>query len=150
MESVKNTNGTLLNESEKNGKVKPYLWEKGVSANPNGRPKGAQNKITKTIKAVILDAFTELQKNHNTSLLGWAQNNLDDFYKHVAPKVIPLQISGDPDNPLLLAPATFAITPVLGALDEIETDEDGMNVIEEAEIIEDSDVDEMKEDSQQE
>lgn len=70
-------------------------FEKG---NP-GKPKGAVTKATKLVKEVFADVFTELQNDEKAKLLEWAKKNPTEFYK-LASKLIPIQLSGDSENPL--------------------------------------------------
>lgn len=70
-------------------------FEKG---NP-GKPKGAVMKTTKLVKEVFADVFTELQNDKDAKLLEWAKKNPTEFYK-LASRLIPIQLSGDADNPL--------------------------------------------------
>lgn len=72
------------------------LFPKGKSGNPNGRPKGSENKITKeikTVKATVLEAFHELQKHPKANLVAWGQRNPSQFYQ-VAAKLIPTEVTG--------------------------------------------------------
>ena len=69
-----------------------------------GRPKGATNKTTRIVKDVFADVFNELQtdayaKKKKADLKTWAKNNPTEFYK-LAAKLIPIQIGGDPENPV--------------------------------------------------
>jgi hypothetical protein len=63
-------------------------FEKG---NP-GKPKGAQNKLTKTVKECVLDAFNELQKDPKANLLDWGKKNPAMFYQ-IAAKLIPAELN---------------------------------------------------------
>lgn len=65
-----------------------------------GKPKGAVNKTTKLVKEVFADVFNDLQKDKVANLKAWAKKNPTEFYK-LSSKLIPLQLSGDPDNPIL-------------------------------------------------
>lgn len=67
------------------GKGKQF--EKG---NP-GRPLGTPNKITKTIREVVLETFNKLQDNPKANLLTWAEAEPTEFYK-IASKLIPMEI----------------------------------------------------------
>jgi hypothetical protein len=69
-------------------------------AGNNGKPKGAINKTTKLVKEVFADVFNDLQKDRTANLKTWAKKNPTEFYK-IASKLIPLQLSGDPENPLI-------------------------------------------------
>lgn len=60
-----------------------------------GRPKGTPNKTTKLVRETIAEVFDLMQHNDETSLLTWASRNPDDFYKIVAPKIIPNQLTVD-------------------------------------------------------
>jgi len=71
------------------------LFEKG---NP-GKPKGAVTKSTKLVKEVFAEVFAALQDGGPASLENWAKEQPTEFYK-LASKLIPTQISGDPDQPL--------------------------------------------------
>lgn len=57
-----------------------------------GRPKGSTNKVTKTVKEVVLAAFNELQEHPTSNILSWGINNPKDFY-NVAAKLIPTEVS---------------------------------------------------------
>lgn len=59
-----------------------------------GRVKGTPNKTTKLVRETIAEVFDLMQQDDKTSLFTWSKNNPDDFYKIVAPKIIPNQIEG--------------------------------------------------------
>ena len=66
-----------------------------------GRPKGSPNKIGKAAKDVIAQAAAELGGAER--LLVWAQEapeNERAFWTTIYPKLIPVTLSGDPDNPV--------------------------------------------------
>lgn len=63
-----------------------------------GRQKGVPNKLTADVKAMVLDALS--QAGGVKYLLAQAQTNPNAFMTLVG-KVMPTQISGDPDNPLM-------------------------------------------------
>lgn len=56
-----------------------------------GRPFGSMNKITKTVKEVVLDTFTKLQEDKDHNLLEFAKKRPDLFYP-IAAKLIPTDI----------------------------------------------------------
>lgn len=62
-----------------------------------GRPKGVPNKITSDIKAMILGALEA--KGGQAYLEQQAEKNPIAFMGLIA-KVMPTQVSGDPENPL--------------------------------------------------
>lgn len=64
-----------------------------------GKPKGAVNKTTKLVKEVFATVFSELQEDPKANLKTWGSQNPTEFYK-LASKLIPIQLSGDPENPL--------------------------------------------------
>ena len=53
-------------------------WQKGVSGNPLGRPKGAVNKTTGAIREAILAAFDQDQ------FLAWVQTHQTEYYQIVS------------------------------------------------------------------
>ena len=71
---------------------------KGQVANPLGRPKGAVNKLTRTVREAFEEAFEELQKDPAAphALGPWAKKNPDKFYL-LAQKLIPTQVQAQVD-----------------------------------------------------
>lgn len=67
-----------------------------------GRPKGAVNHATKLVKDVFAEAFNELQDDEDANLSSWGKQNPTEFYK-LASKLIPIQMAGDPENPLVFS-----------------------------------------------
>ncbi len=66
-----------------------------------GRPKGSKNKTTAAAKAVIEQAATEL--GGADRLVAWAKEDAQNekaFWSTIYPKLLPLQVAGDSDNPL--------------------------------------------------
>lgn len=63
-------------------------FEKG---NP-GKPKGAQNKLTKTVRETVLTVFNELQDQPAHNLTAFAKKYPRDFYQ-IAAKLIPQDVS---------------------------------------------------------
>lgn len=66
-------------------------FEKGKVANPAGRPKGAVNKTTASVKEAFKAAFDDL--GGAAALVEWAKGNPTDFYK-LASKLIPTELAG--------------------------------------------------------
>jgi hypothetical protein len=66
-----------------------------------GRPKGSQNKVGKAAKEVIAAAADELGGQQR--LVEWAKSDPQNekvFWGTIYPKLLPLQLSGDADNPI--------------------------------------------------
>lgn len=66
-----------------------------------GRPKGTPNKVSKAVKDVIIEAAERLGGMNR--LVEWAQEdpaNEKMFWGTIYPKLIPLTVGGDPDNPM--------------------------------------------------
>lgn len=74
---------------------------KGVSGNPNGRPKGAVNKTTTTAKEAIQLAAEGL--GGFKRMIQWAgEDPLNErvFWSNIYPRIVPHQVAGDPEHPL--------------------------------------------------
>jgi hypothetical protein len=56
-----------------------------------GKPKGAKNKLTRTVKQAVLDVFNELQNDPKTDLKAFAKKFPRDFYQ-IAAKLIPTEL----------------------------------------------------------
>lgn len=67
-------------------------FEKGHSK-IGGREKGSQNKLTKTVRETILDAFNKLQEDPKVNIISFAKDYPRDFYQ-IAAKLIPTEIRG--------------------------------------------------------
>lgn len=69
-----------------------------------GRPKGSKNKVSAEAKAVIAEAAEGLGGAER--LLEWAKSdpqNEKAFWATIYPKLLPLTVAGDADNPLGIA-----------------------------------------------
>lgn len=64
-----------------------------------GRKAGTPNKIPKQVKDVFFETFTALQEDKDSNLTAWAKDNKTEFYK-LSSKLLPIQLAGDPENPL--------------------------------------------------
>jgi hypothetical protein len=60
----------------------------------SGRPVGAVDKLTRTVKETVLAVFNELQEDPKHSLKTFAEKYPRDFY-NIAAKLIPTDISAD-------------------------------------------------------
>ena len=68
-----------------------------------GRPKGSVNKLGKEAKEVIAEAASKL--GGADRLLEWCKEdkkNEHAFWSSIYPKLIPVTLQGDPDNPLVM------------------------------------------------
>jgi hypothetical protein len=65
---------------------------KGFQKGNKGKPKGAVNNLTKSVRESVLFAFNELQKDKEANLLAWAKDSPTEFYK-IASKLIPTEIN---------------------------------------------------------
>ena len=66
-----------------------------------GRPKGSRNKVTAAAKDAIAEAAEKLGGTNR--IVSWAREdplNERAFWATIYPKLLPLQVAGDPDNPL--------------------------------------------------
>ena len=66
----------------------------GFTKGNKGKPKGATNKLTKSVKEAFEVAFNQLQDDTDANLAEWAKNNTTEFYK-LAAKLIPTSVSAD-------------------------------------------------------
>lgn len=76
-------------------------FKKGQKAGP-GRPKGVPNKTTLAAKEAIALAADRLGGAER--IVAWAQEdplNERAFWTSIYPKLLPVQVQGDPDSPLL-------------------------------------------------
>lgn len=73
--------------------MNPNPKHKFKKGNNYGRPLGAQNKLTKTVKETVLVVFNKLQDNPKHNLTAFAEKYPKDFYQ-IASKLIPTEITG--------------------------------------------------------
>lgn len=66
----------------------------GFTKGNKGKPKGATNKLTKSVKEAFEIAFNQLQDDSDANLAEWAKNNTTEFYK-LAAKLIPTSVNAD-------------------------------------------------------
>lgn len=75
-----------------------------------GRPKGSKNKVAAEAKTVIAEAAEALGGMNR--LVEWAKadpQNEKAFWATVYPKLLPLTVAGDADNPLTIRTIERAI-----------------------------------------
>lgn len=73
-----------------------------------GKPKGAVNKTTADLKEMIL---TALSQAGGVSYLARQANEKPAAFLALVGKVLPMQVSGDPDNPLALSVTVKYVKP---------------------------------------
>jgi hypothetical protein len=66
-----------------------------------GRPKGSPNKTTALLKDAILKAATDAHADGMVGYLTQQATANPVAFMGLLGKVLPMQIAGDPDNPLL-------------------------------------------------
>lgn len=77
--------------------LEPYKWQKGVSANPAGRPKGSRNKLAEDF---LSDVLAEWENHGAVALSDMREKNPGDFVKMVAgllPKEMTLNLNSESD-----------------------------------------------------
>lgn len=76
-------------------------FKKGQRANPNGRPKGSKNKISKPVVDTILETHKKLLER-GTDLEACALENPRWFYEHFFKNLIPknVEITGEDGGPI--------------------------------------------------
>lgn len=62
-----------------------------------GKPKGAKNKVTKTVKQAVLEVFLRLQDDPKHDLEAFAKKHPKDFYQ-IAAKLIPTEVDASVKN----------------------------------------------------
>lgn len=83
-------------------KISAVVDQSKANLNRAGRPKGAVNKTTKAAKEAIAEAFEKM--GGTKALVTWAAKSDDNrkvFYSQIWPKIVPLQVGGDQDNPIV-------------------------------------------------
>jgi hypothetical protein len=68
-----------------------------------GRTKGTPNKTTALLKDAILEAGSQAHPDGLTGYLRTQANDNPAAFMTLLGKVLPMQVSGDADNPLTLA-----------------------------------------------
>lgn len=74
---------------------------KNLVGKNTGRPKGAVNKTTASVKEAI--EFAAAGLGGAERMIAWCKEDAANeriFWGNIYPKLLPLQVSGDPENPL--------------------------------------------------
>lgn len=66
----------------------------------SGKPKGATNKITRSFKEALMEAFNELQQDPKANLITWGKANPSYFYT-IASKLIPAEINAKVEGKII-------------------------------------------------
>ena len=79
-----------------------------TSTSGQGRPKGAQNKITADVKAMILGAL------NSGGGQAWLERQMDEnpvAFMTLVGKVLPMTVAGDKENPLVAEIRRVVVDP---------------------------------------
>jgi hypothetical protein len=87
------------------GAEKLSIKSKGGKREGAGRKKGIPNKLSTTVKDNIISVFDGI--GGIKTMQAWAKKNPSHFYNLYA-KLLPLQVTGDPENPLQIQIIRFA------------------------------------------
>lgn len=70
-------------------------------AGNSGRPKGATNKLTRTVKETVLEVFNIIQDDPKVNLEAFAKKYPRDFYT-IAAKLIPTEMKAQVETTVKL------------------------------------------------
>lgn len=73
---------------------------KGRTNNPKGRPIGAVNKLTTSMKDCTQQTLEWLQTQPRSNMREWAKENPTEFYR-IAAKLIPTQLNAEVTNKVI-------------------------------------------------
>lgn len=93
-------------------KISSTVDSKTAGLNRSGRPKGAVNKTTQAAKEAIAEAFEKM--GGTEALVAWADKDNDNrkvFYAQIWPKIVPLTVGGDPNNPVVTEIRRIRVEP---------------------------------------
>lgn len=94
--------------------------EKNLTNRGRGRPKGSQNKTTRLAKEAIEKAAEGL--GGVDRMIAWAKedpSNEKVFWSQMYTKLLPVQVAGDPDNPIKTEEVGAASAKLAAYLDTI-------------------------------
>lgn len=69
--------------------LEPFKWQKGVSANPAGRPRGARNKLGEAFIQALADDFDE----HGIAAIQVVRAEKPDQYLKVIASLLPKDVN---------------------------------------------------------
>ena len=75
-----------------------------------GRPKGSPNKLGKAAKDIIAKVAEDIGGAER--MRSWVESdpaNEKAFWTMIYPKLLPLRVEGDPDNPIMPPAITFIV-----------------------------------------
>jgi len=82
----------------------------GVNGRKGGRPPGVPNKVTTQLKEAILQALNEADAGGAVEYLKQQAVKNPNAFLALVGRVLPLQVSGDPDQPLIPSAIQFVFT----------------------------------------
>lgn len=73
-----------------------------VGRKTGGRKAGTPNKLTKAVKEMVIEALDEAHEDGGVAYLKQQAKDNPTAFLSLVGKVLPLQLQGDPNNPLML------------------------------------------------
>ena len=87
-------------------------FKEGQSGNPNGRPKGSENKLTKSIKEMVFNALNDERVGGEEGFIEWiiaSKGNRAAFYTWLM-KMLPTSLVGEQDDKGEFKPLKVIVT----------------------------------------
>jgi len=87
-------------------------FKPGESGNPDGRPKGSENKLTKNIKEMLLDTLNDERVGGLEGFITWVvdtKRNKELFYTWLM-KMLPTSLVGEQDDKGEFKPLKVIVT----------------------------------------